>query len=76
MKTAQFDTPITLSGPFRAPKQMLATQVYDGHVAIHDDNMAKDLGFSGAPIEGPTHFSQFVPLLQQYGAKNGKNGDV
>lgn len=65
MKTAQFDTPITLSGPFRAPKQMLATQEYGGHVSIHDDNMAKDLGFKGAPIEGPTHFSQFVPLLQQ-----------
>jgi hypothetical protein len=42
---------------------MLASQEYDGHVSIHDDSMAQDLGFSGAPIEGPTHFSQFVPLL-------------
>ena len=48
---------------FRNPRQMLASQEYDGHLSIHDDQMAGDLGFSGAPIEGPTHFSQFVPLL-------------
>lgn len=42
---------------------MLGTQNYEGHLSIHDDKMAEDLGFSGAPIEGPTHFSQFVPLL-------------
>lgn len=48
---------------FRNPRQMLGTQEYDGHLSIHDDKMAGDLGFSGAPIEGPTHFSQFVPLL-------------
>ena len=57
------DTPLTLSGPYRAPRQMLATQEYGGHASIHDDAMAQDLGFKGAPIEGPTHFSQFVPLL-------------
>jgi hypothetical protein len=44
---------------------MLAEQEYDGHVSIHDDKMAEDLGFSGAPIEGPTHFSQFVPILHE-----------
>jgi hypothetical protein len=42
---------------------MLAAQTYDGHVSIHDDSQAQELGFSGAPIEGPTHFSQFEPLL-------------
>lgn len=42
---------------------MLATQEYGGHRSIHDDRMAEELGFNGAPIEGPTHFSQFVPLL-------------
>jgi len=26
-----FDTPLALSGPFRAPKQMLETQEYGGH---------------------------------------------
>ncbi len=51
-------------GEFRSPRQMLATQEYDGHLSIHDDKMAEDLGFAGAPIEGPTHFSQFVHLLQ------------
>ena len=44
---------------------MLGTQEYDGHLSIHDDKMAEDLGFSGAPIEGPTHFSQFVPTLHE-----------
>jgi hypothetical protein len=50
---------------FRHPRQMLGTQEYDGHLSIHDDKMAEDLGFSGAPIEGPTHFSQFVPILHE-----------
>lgn len=63
MSDRSFDTPMSLSGPFRAPKQMLADQEYGGHVSIHDDKMAEGLGFPGAPIEGPTHFSQFVPLL-------------
>ena len=52
-------------GEYRSPKQMLDAQEYDGHLSIHDDQMAEDLGFSGAPIEGPTHFSQFVPLLHE-----------
>jgi hypothetical protein len=65
MNESTFDTPLTISGPYRAPKQMLSTQEYGGHASIHDAGMAKDLGFAGAPIEGPTHFSQFVPLLHQ-----------
>ncbi len=65
MSTVPFDTPIALTSPLRAPKQMLAEQEYDGHASIHDDDKAQDLGFPGAPIEGPTHFSQFVPLLYQ-----------
>ena len=64
---AAFDTAITeqegvLSGPWRAPKQMLAQQEYDGHTSIHDNATAQKLGFKGATIEGPTHFSQFAPL--------------
>jgi hypothetical protein len=62
-----FDTTIThegdtLIGPFRSPKQMLAEQEYDGHTSVHDDETAGKLGLAGAPIEGPTHFSQFDPL--------------
>lgn len=62
-----FDTPITeeggaLIGPWRSPRQMLATQAYDGHASIHDEATAQKLGFKSATIEGPTHFSQFVPL--------------
>jgi hypothetical protein len=41
---------------------MLAEQEYDGHTSVHDDATADKLGLPGAPIEGPTHFSQFDPL--------------
>lgn len=58
-----FDTPLSLAGPLRKPLQMLADQEYGGHSSIHDDAMAEKLGFRAGPIEGPTHFSQFQPLL-------------
>jgi hypothetical protein len=57
-----FDTPITLTGPWRSPRQMLDEQVYDGHTSVHDEETAAKLGLTGAPIEGPTHFSQVDPL--------------
>jgi len=57
-----FETPITISGPLRSPAQMLADQTYGGHTSVHDDEQAAKLGLAGAPIEGPTHFSQFDPL--------------
>jgi len=60
-----FDTPLALCGPLRSPRQMLASQSYGGHASIHDEQLAERLGFRAAPIEGPTHFSQFVPLLAQ-----------
>ncbi|MBE0593714.1 MAG: hypothetical protein IH616_15075 [Gemmatimonadales bacterium] len=60
-----FDTPFALCGPLRQPRQMLADQEYGGHASLHDDSMAERLGFRAGPIEGPTHFSQFVPLLAQ-----------
>ncbi|MGB0114898.1 MAG: hypothetical protein WBP59_16890 [Ilumatobacteraceae bacterium] len=49
-------------GPLRAPAQMLADQEYAGHTSVHDDETAAKLGLAGAPIEGPTHFSQIDPL--------------
>ena len=58
-----FDTALCLASPLRRPHQMLAEQEYGGHTSIHDDAMAEKLGFRAGPIEGPTHFSQFVPLL-------------
>lgn len=59
-----FDTPTTICGPLRSPRQMLAEQEYGGHLSIHDDSTAERMGFqAGGPIEGPTHFSQFDPLL-------------
>lgn len=62
-----FDTSIDeedgiLVGPPRGPRQMLAVQEDDGHASIHDDATAQAIGFKGGTIEGPTHFSQFVPL--------------
>ncbi|MFT4266810.1 MAG: hypothetical protein QM586_06240 [Xenophilus sp.] len=61
--TTPFAAPLTLAGPLRQPRQMLADQRYDGHKSIHDDAMAEGLGLRAGPIEGPTHFSQFDPLL-------------
>ena len=62
-----FTTPIQSSdseliGPLRAPRQLLAAQKYDDHTSIHDNETAQKFGFKGGTIEGPTHFSQFVPL--------------
>jgi hypothetical protein len=67
MTTQAFNTEITetadaLVGPWRQPRQMLQAQTYDAHASIHDDATAQKLGFKGATIEGPTHFSQFAPL--------------
>ena len=61
--TAPFDIPLAICGPLRKPRQMLAEQTYGGHLSIHDDKTASDLGLKAGPIEGPTHFSQFDPLL-------------
>lgn len=58
----RFATPLTLTGPARRPAQMLGEQTYDGHVSVHDDAAAAALGLAGAPIEGPTHFSQIDPF--------------
>ena len=63
------ETDSELIGPWRAPRQMLQAQNYDSHASIHDDATAQKLGFQGGTIEGPTHFSQLVPLcVQQWGS--------
>lgn len=73
MTAKAFDTAIEddgarLVGPYRQPLQMLAEQEYDDHASIHDDATAQKLGFKGGTIEGPTHFSQIVPLcVAQWG---------
>ena len=58
----RFATELTVTGPFRSPAQMLAEQEVDGHASVHDAEAAAALGLAGAPIEAPTHFSQFDPL--------------
>lgn len=60
-----FDTPLAICGPLRRPRQMLADQSYSGHASLHSDEMAEKLGFKAGPIEGPTHFSQFEPLMER-----------
>jgi len=62
-----FDTPIErrdglLAGPSRRPRQMLGEQDFHGRATIHDDAVARSVGFAGGTIEGPTHLSQFAPL--------------
>ncbi|MWV26702.1 hypothetical protein [Aurantiacibacter rhizosphaerae] len=52
------------TGPYRRPRQMLSQQSVSGNASIHDDGTAKELGFSGGTIEGPTHFTQFEPLAE------------
>ena len=47
-----FDTTLSICGPLRHPRQMLAEQEYGGHSSIHDDAMAEKLGFRAGPIEG------------------------
>lgn len=63
MAAPAFRTPLELSGPLRTPRNMLGEQTYGEHASIHDEATAHRLGVAGAAIEGPTHFSQFDPLL-------------
>jgi hypothetical protein len=77
-----FDTKIdetdgVLVGPWRGPRQMLAAQEYGGHASIHDDATAQKLGFKGGTIEGPTHFSQIVPLgMKLWGERFLSEGNI
>ena len=77
-----FDTAITdddgtLTGPLRMPAQMLADQTYGGHTSVHDGDTAAELGLAGAPIEGPTHFSQIDPLaVEVWGQRWFEDGCV
>ena len=64
-----FTTPLVLRGPIRKPAQMLQEQEYGGHASVHDDATAEKLGLRGAPIEGPTHFSLYPPLLAKIWGK-------
>src|SRR5690606_9347471 len=68
--TRAFTTPITktpeaMHGPWRSPHNLLQAQTYGGHASVHDDETAQKMGFDAAPIEGPTHFSQFIPLCTE-----------
>ncbi|MGB3796197.1 MAG: hotdog fold domain-containing protein [Alteraurantiacibacter sp.] len=66
-----------LIGPWRKPRQMLSAQSVSGNASIHDDGTAKQLGFSGGTIEGPTHFSQFEPLAEAiWGSEGGRTGCI
>ena len=77
MNLEAFPTELTITGPVRAPRQMLADQEYDGHASVHDEATADKLGLAGAPIEGPTHFSQFDPIgVRLWGEKWFEQGCI
>jgi hypothetical protein len=57
-----FDGYPELAGALRRPQQLLADQRHGDRASVHDASTADALGLAGAPIEGPTHFSQFDPL--------------
>jgi hypothetical protein len=77
MNSQAFPTELTITGPVREPKQMLADQEYDGHASVHDEATADKLGLAGAPIEGPTHFSQFDPIgVRLWGEKWFEQGCI
>jgi hypothetical protein len=46
-------------GPYRAPRNLAATQ----RGSIHDDATAKPLGFRGGTVAGSIHMEQFPPIL-------------
>ena len=46
----------------RKPRRMLVDRVYDSH-KVDPQRRHSSLGLRTGPIEGPTHFSQFDPLL-------------
>ena len=64
-----FNSKRFLCGEFKYPRQMLGDQTYDGHLSIHDDNMAADPGADGPqgdstyqnqlnPTDNPSHDSE------------------
>lgn len=67
-----------LMGDWRRPHNDLQEQVVGGgHKAIHDDATAQSVGFSGAPIHGTVHWSQFTPLfLQAFGPAWFETGSI
>ena len=75
MRTPAFETPIVLTGPLRAPRQMLADQSYDGHESIHDDAMAAKLGFAKIPATAHSEatlacdFQFTAPVEAEVGAR-------
>ena len=53
---------VRLVGEWRHPVQLLQDQELTSGPTVRDEAVAAPLNLSGAPIEGPTHFSQFGPL--------------
>ncbi|NJN50804.1 MAG: hypothetical protein HC809_02485 [Gammaproteobacteria bacterium] len=49
------------AGPLRAPRNSAADQ----KGSIHDDDVARKLGFRGGTVAGSLHMEQFPPLLER-----------
>ena len=72
-KMKAFNTKRALCGDYRIPRQMLQEQIYDEHSSIHDDKMAADLGFSGAPIEDRLTSASFHCCCMKFLVRPGLN---
>lgn len=63
----------TLAGPYRQPRNVL--QSLDG--SIHNDSVARPLGFRGGTIGGVIHHEQFAPLmLRAFGRRWFETGGI
>lgn len=68
---------VRLTGAWRHPVQLLHEQQLSSGPTVHDAAVAASLNLSGAPIEGPTHFMQFVPLaMSLWGSEWLTNGCI
>ena len=74
--TEIIETNGVLQGPAKIPLQMLAEQEYDGHLSIHDDQQAQNLGFQGAPIEGRPIIHSLTHYSIVYGEIDGLKSGV
>ena len=67
-----FDTKRVICGDWRHPRQMLGDQTYDGHMSIHDDKMAEDLGFFQVRrLKGQLILVNSHRCLRKFGDKYG-----
>ena len=68
-----FNNELTLTGPFRAPRQMLADQEYDGHTSVHDDALPTSWVCLAHPLKGQLISVSLTQSVLRCGAVHGLN---